>query len=115
MEVFPGAHITPGTLIANTDTKHYLDLTDKVYRFTPAFLAEMIPIGSMASMKGYLSTILSKLLSFTTGSSRMLIFWWRRVLRELVKGLAIVIIRKKNVLVKKKAVWKTKLLMIMNW
>jgi len=40
MEVFPGAHITPGTLIANTDTKHYLDLTDKVYRFTPAFIGK---------------------------------------------------------------------------
>lgn len=38
LEVFPGAHITPGTLIANTDTKHYLHLTDKIYRFTPAFI-----------------------------------------------------------------------------
>jgi len=40
LEVFPGAHITPGTLIANTDTKHYLHLTDKIYRFSPAFIGK---------------------------------------------------------------------------
>ena len=31
-QVFPSAHVTPGTLVANTDTKHYLHLTNKVYR-----------------------------------------------------------------------------------
>ena len=31
-QVFPDGHIAPGTLIANTDTKHYLHLTEKVYR-----------------------------------------------------------------------------------
>ena len=40
LEVFPEAHVTPGTLIANTDTKHYLHLTDKIYRFTPAFIGK---------------------------------------------------------------------------
>lgn len=40
LDVFPGAHITPGTLIANTDTKHYLSLTDKIYRFSPAFISK---------------------------------------------------------------------------
>ena len=40
LDVFPEAHITPGTLIANTDTKHYLDLTDKIYRFSPAFITK---------------------------------------------------------------------------
>ena len=40
LDVFPGAHITPGTLIANTDTKHYLSLTDKIYRFSPAFITK---------------------------------------------------------------------------
>eukprot|EP00092_Neocalanus_flemingeri_P018492 GFUD01020012.1.p1 GENE.GFUD01020012.1~~GFUD01020012.1.p1 ORF type:complete len:582 (-),score=147.32 GFUD01020012.1:33-1778(-) len=38
LEVFPTAHVTPGTLMANTDSKHYLHLTDKIYRFTPAFI-----------------------------------------------------------------------------
>jgi len=38
LEVFPTAHVTPGTLIANTDTKHYLHLTSNIYRFTPAFI-----------------------------------------------------------------------------
>jgi carboxypeptidase PM20D1 len=38
LQVFPGGHVTPGTLVANTDTKHYLNFTDKIYRFSPAFL-----------------------------------------------------------------------------
>lgn len=37
LQVFPTGHIAPGTLVANTDTKHYLNLTDNIYRFTPAF------------------------------------------------------------------------------
>lgn len=37
VQVFSTAHVTPGTLVANTDTKHYLNLTDNVYRFTPTF------------------------------------------------------------------------------
>jgi len=37
LQVFSG-HIAPGTLIANTDTKHYMHLTDKIYRFSPAFV-----------------------------------------------------------------------------
>ena len=31
-QVFPEGHIAPGTLIANTDTKHYQHLVDKIYR-----------------------------------------------------------------------------------
>ena len=31
-QIFPDGHITPGILVANTDTKHYLHLTDNVYR-----------------------------------------------------------------------------------
>jgi len=37
-QVFPEGRVIPGTLIGNTDTKHYLNLTDNIYRFTPAFL-----------------------------------------------------------------------------
>jgi len=37
LQIFPDGHITPGILVANTDTKHYLHLTNNVYRFTPAF------------------------------------------------------------------------------
>ena len=33
MQVFPNGHIAPGTMVANTDTKHYLDLTNNVYRW----------------------------------------------------------------------------------
>ena len=32
LEVFPDGKIAPGTLVANTDTKHYLHLTNNVYR-----------------------------------------------------------------------------------
>ena len=31
-QVFPSGHIAPGTLVANTDTKHYLNLTSNIYR-----------------------------------------------------------------------------------
>ena len=31
-QVFPEGKIAPGTLVANTDTKHYLHLTNNVYR-----------------------------------------------------------------------------------
>ncbi|EDO34483.1 predicted protein [Nematostella vectensis] len=37
-QVFPGVGVAPGLMIANTDTKHYLHLTDAVYRFTPSLL-----------------------------------------------------------------------------
>ena len=32
IQVFPTGHIAPGTLVANTDTKHYLNLTSNIYR-----------------------------------------------------------------------------------
>ena len=32
VQVFPEGHIAPGTLIANTDTKHYQHLVEKIYR-----------------------------------------------------------------------------------
>ena len=32
VQVFQVGHVTPGTLIANTDTKHYLNLTNNIYR-----------------------------------------------------------------------------------
>ena len=31
-QIFPDGHITPGVMVANTDTKHYLHLTNNVYR-----------------------------------------------------------------------------------
>jgi carboxypeptidase PM20D1 len=34
-QVFPQAMVAPGLLIAGTDTKHYLSLTDAAYRFIP--------------------------------------------------------------------------------
>lgn len=37
-QVFPEVGVSPGLMIANTDTKHYLDLTDAVYRFMPSVL-----------------------------------------------------------------------------
>ncbi|XP_032230061.2 N-fatty-acyl-amino acid synthase/hydrolase PM20D1 [Nematostella vectensis] len=37
-QVFPGVGVAPGLMIANTDTKHYLHLTDAVYRFMPSLL-----------------------------------------------------------------------------
>ncbi|XP_023342401.1 N-fatty-acyl-amino acid synthase/hydrolase PM20D1.1, partial [Eurytemora carolleeae] len=38
LQVFPDGNITPGTLVANTDTKHYLNFTENIYRFTPSFV-----------------------------------------------------------------------------
>ena len=32
LQVFPQGKIAPGTLVANTDTKHYLHLTNNIYR-----------------------------------------------------------------------------------
>ena len=40
LKFFHDGHITPGTLIANTDTKHYLHLTDHDYRFSPALIRQ---------------------------------------------------------------------------
>ncbi|KAL9960374.1 hypothetical protein ACROYT_G033824 [Oculina patagonica] len=37
-QVFPEVGVSPGLMIANTDTKHYLDLTEAVYRFMPSVL-----------------------------------------------------------------------------
>jgi len=37
-QVFPDIGVSPGLMIANTDTKHYLELTDAVYRFMPSVL-----------------------------------------------------------------------------
>ncbi|XP_022797505.1 N-fatty-acyl-amino acid synthase/hydrolase PM20D1.2-like [Stylophora pistillata] len=37
-QVFPEVGVSPGLMIANTDTKYYLDLTDAVYRFMPSVL-----------------------------------------------------------------------------
>jgi carboxypeptidase PM20D1 len=34
-QVFPEAVVTPGLLFASTDTRHYLDLSDNIYRFGP--------------------------------------------------------------------------------
>ena len=38
LDVFPSAVPAPGTLVGNTDTKHYSHLADNVYRFSPAVL-----------------------------------------------------------------------------
>eukprot|EP00095_Tigriopus_kingsejongensis_P007342 snap_masked-scaffold589_size129586-processed-gene-0.12 protein:Tk07342 transcript:snap_masked-scaffold589_size129586-processed-gene-0.12-mRNA-1 annotation:"carboxypeptidase pm20d1" len=35
MEVLPSAHPVPGLMVANTDTVHYGNLTQNIYRFTP--------------------------------------------------------------------------------
>ncbi|TRY64118.1 hypothetical protein TCAL_00447 [Tigriopus californicus] len=37
LEVFPDAKPVPGLMVANTDTFHYKNLTDKIYRFTPVY------------------------------------------------------------------------------
>jgi carboxypeptidase PM20D1 len=34
-QVFPEAVVTPGLLFASTDTRHYLELSDNIYRFGP--------------------------------------------------------------------------------
>jgi len=38
LQVFPTGNIAPGTLMANTDTRHYLNFTSNIYRFSPAFI-----------------------------------------------------------------------------
>jgi len=38
LQVFPTGHIAPGTLMANTDTRHYLNFTSNIYRFSPVFI-----------------------------------------------------------------------------
>ena len=40
MEIFPRAHVTPGIMVANTDTKHYQHLCDSIYRFQPVLLGK---------------------------------------------------------------------------
>lgn len=40
VEVMPSVVLTPGTMVANTDTKHYLDMCDAVYRFQPVRLSK---------------------------------------------------------------------------
>ncbi len=37
-QVYPGVSSVPVLLVASTDTKHYLHLTDRVYRFSPVLL-----------------------------------------------------------------------------
>ena len=34
-QVFPGVIVSPFIMLANTDTKHYLKLTNNIYRFSP--------------------------------------------------------------------------------
>lgn len=34
-QVFPGTRVTPGLEMGGTDSKHYLDITDNSYRFSP--------------------------------------------------------------------------------
>jgi len=38
LDVFPDAKPVPGLMVGNTDTKHYLHLSDHIYRFTPVLL-----------------------------------------------------------------------------
>jgi len=38
LDVFPESNVVPGMLVGNTDTLHYLNLTNKIYRFMPAVL-----------------------------------------------------------------------------
>lgn len=38
LDVFPNGHAVPGLMVANTDTIHYTNLTDKIYRFTPVYM-----------------------------------------------------------------------------
>ena len=37
-QVYPEGHVTPGIMIANTDTRHYQHLSDNTFRFSPTFL-----------------------------------------------------------------------------
>ena len=38
LDVFPGSNVVPGMLVGNTDTLHYLNLTQNIYRFLPVVL-----------------------------------------------------------------------------
>lgn len=38
LDIFPDGNIVPGMLVGNTDTLHYLNLTNNIYRFMPAVL-----------------------------------------------------------------------------
>ena len=38
LEVFPSAKIVPTVMVGNTDTIQYVNLTTKIYRFSPAFM-----------------------------------------------------------------------------
>ena len=38
LDVFPDIGIIPGLMVGNTDTIHYIELTDNIYRFSPAFM-----------------------------------------------------------------------------
>ena len=40
LQVFPDAVLTPGVMVANTDTKHYQHLCDAVYRFQPVTMTK---------------------------------------------------------------------------
>ena len=40
MEIFPNTHVTPGIMVANTDTKHYQHLCPSIYRFQPVQLTK---------------------------------------------------------------------------
>ena len=38
LDVYPEAKIVPSLLVGNTDTIHYVDLCDNIYRFSPTFM-----------------------------------------------------------------------------
>ncbi|CAL1545093.1 unnamed protein product [Lymnaea stagnalis] len=37
-QVWPGSLVVPGIMLANTDTRHYLNFTSNVYRFSPTYM-----------------------------------------------------------------------------
>ena len=45
LEVFPDCVPVPGTMVANTDTIHYLKHTDKIYRLVEFWPAQMVQRG----------------------------------------------------------------------
>ena len=38
LDVYPEAKVVPSILVGNTDTIHYVDLCDRIYRFSPMFM-----------------------------------------------------------------------------
>ena len=40
LQVYPDGRVTPGIMIANTDTRHYQDLSENIFRFSPTHLAK---------------------------------------------------------------------------